>query len=218
LVRWLFDIFGFGSDILGSYSIVENIDCMRKSGLASLAFYYFDFRDEKKKDRRGLLSSLLFQLCDQSDSYCDKLSHLYSTHRNGLQPPHDDALAKCLRDMLGSSGEAPVYLIIDALDECPIASGTPSHRESVLRLVKDLVDLRLQNVRVCVTSRPEVDIKAVLEPLEFPSISLHDEEGQKQDIIDYIRSVVHSDRMTQKWREEDKERVVRVLSQKANGM
>jgi hypothetical protein len=203
---------------LASSSIIENIDFMRKSGLASLAFYYFDFRDKKKKDRRGLLSSLLFQLCDQSDSYCDTLSHLYLTHRNGHQAPRDNALAQCLKDMLVSPGQAPVYLILDALDECPNSSGTPSHRESVLGFVEDLADLCLPNLRVCVTSRPEVDIKAVLEPLEFPSVSLHDEEGQKQDILDYIRTVVHSDPKTRRWREEDKELVISELSQKANGM
>ncbi len=42
---------------------------MQKCGLASLAFYYHDFREDEKKGRRGLLASVLFQLCDQSDSY-----------------------------------------------------------------------------------------------------------------------------------------------------
>jgi hypothetical protein len=56
---------------------------MRKSGLASLAVFYFDFRESKKKDLHGLLTSVLYQLCDQSDSYHDILSSSYSTHRDG---------------------------------------------------------------------------------------------------------------------------------------
>jgi hypothetical protein len=56
-------------------------------------------------------------------------------------------------------GQAPVYLILDALDECPNTSDTPTPREKVLRLVEDLVDLQLPNLRICLTSRPEVDIK-----------------------------------------------------------
>ena len=191
---------------------------MRKSGLASLAFYYFDFRDVQKKHRRGLLSSLLFQLCDQSDSYYDILSHVYSTHRDGSQDPSDGALTECLEKMLGLSGKAPVYLILDALDECPNASGTPTARENVLLLVEDLVDLQLPNLHICLTSRPEVDIQTVLDPLQFCSISLHDQEGQKQDILDYIRSAVHLDRKTRRWRAEDKQLVINVLSQNANGM
>ena len=191
---------------------------MRESGLASLAFYYFDFRDDQKKDRGGLLSSLLLQLRDQSDSYYDILSHLYSTHRDGLQGPSDDSLIECLEKMLGLPGQAPVYLILDALDECPNAFGTPTARENILTLVEDLVHLRLPNLHICLSSRPEVDIRTVLDSLEFHSISLHDQEGQKQDILDYIRSVVHSDRKTRRWREEDKQLVIDILSQNANGM
>ena len=191
---------------------------MRKSELASLAFYYFDFRDVQKKNRRGLLSSLLFQLCDQSDSYYDVVSHLYLTHRGGSQDPSDGALTKCLEKMLGLPGQAPFYLILDALDECPNTSGTPTAREDILTLLEDLVDLRLPNLHICLTSRPEIDIQIVLDSLQFRSISLHDQQGQKQDILDYIRSAVRSDRKTRRWREEDQQLVIGVLSQQANGM
>ena len=120
--------------------------------------------------------------------------------------------------MLRASGQAPVYLVLDALDECPDSSGTPSPREEVLYLVKDLVNLHLPNLRICLTSRPEVDISATLEPLDFHSITLHDEEGQRKDIRDYIRSVVYSDAKMRRGKAEDKELVIDVLSQKANGM
>jgi hypothetical protein len=191
---------------------------MRKLGLASLAFYYFDFRDDGKKDLCGLLSSLLFQLFDQSDCYCKTLSGVYSIHRDGAQSPDDSALIECLKEMLCAPGEAPVYLVLDALDECPDSTGTPSHREEVLVLVEGLVNLHLPNLRICVTSQPEVDIAATLEPLGFHLITLHDEGGQRQDIRDYIQSIVHSDSKMRKWKEENKELVIDVLSQKANGM
>ena len=191
---------------------------MRRTGLATLGFYFFDFRDTEKKHRRGLLSSLLWQLSDQSDSYSDVLFHLYSTHRHGSQSPSDSALAQCLKDILCSEGQAPVYLILDALDECPNAFDTPTSREKVLMFVQDLVGLRLPNLRICLTSRPEVDIKAVLDPLKFCPISLHDQVGQQQDILNCIRTIVHSDRQTRRWRTADRELVIDVLSQKANGM
>ena len=55
-----------------SSSIIQNILDMRVSGRASLAFFYCDFREGQKKDVRGLLSSLLVQLCGQSDAYISK--------------------------------------------------------------------------------------------------------------------------------------------------
>lgn len=191
---------------------------MRKTGLASLGFYFFDSRDTEKKHRRGLLSSLLWQLCDQSDFYYDALSNLYAAHRHGEQSPSDSALIECLKVILASPGQAPVYIILDALDECPYASDTPTPREKVLTLVEDLVHLHLPDLRICLTSRPEIDIKAMLDYLHFSSISLHDEQGQKQDVLDFIKTVVHLDPKTRRWKQEEKEYVISVLSQKANGM
>src|ERR1700730_691813 len=97
--------------VLCSSSIIEDIITMQKSGLASLAFFYCDFREDEKKDLRGLLSSLLVQLCYQSDSYCEILSKFYSDHKNGSQHPSDDTLGQYLMNLLELPGQAPIYLI-----------------------------------------------------------------------------------------------------------
>src|SRR6266851_7932599 len=164
--------------VSASSTIIEEIETMRKSGLASLAMFYYDFREDQKKDLRGLISSVLVQLCHQSDSYCDILSKFYIDHANGSQHPGDDELIRCLKHILELPGQAPIFLIVDALDECPDTTALLPPREKVLMLLEDLVDLQLPNLRICVTSRPEADIKPVLEPITFRSISLHDESGQ----------------------------------------
>ena len=191
---------------------------MRKSGLATLAFYYCDFREDHKKDRRGLLASVLVQLCHQSDSYCGILSDFYLKHARGSQRPSDDALARCLQDLIKMPGQAPVYLIVDALDECPNTCDMPSPREKVLMLVKQLVESDLPNLHICITSRPETDIKAVLDPLTFRSVSLHDEIGQIEDIDHYIKSIVNTDPNMRRWKTEDKKLVIDFLTKNADGM
>ncbi len=191
---------------------------MRKCGLASLAMFYYDFREDQKRDRRGLLSSVLFQLCDQSDSYHDILSTFYSTHRHGAQSPSEDELIRCLKKLSELPGQAPIFLIVDALDECPNASSLSSPREKVLVLMEDLIHSRLPNLRICITSRPEADIKPVLEPLSFRSVSIHDESGQKEDIENYIKSVVNTNRKMQRWKPEHKQLVIDVLVERADGM
>ena len=191
---------------------------MRKSGLASLAMFYCDFRDGKKRDLRGLVSSVLVQLCHQSDSYCDILSKFYLGHDKGSQDPGEDELASCLKEIMGFPGQAPIFLIVDGLDECPDTTSLPSPREEVLLLLKDLIDIQLPNLRICVTSRPEVDIKLVLDPLTFRSISLHDEKGQKEDIEKYIRSVVTTSGKMRRLKLEQKELVIDVLTKRADGM
>jgi NACHT domain len=189
---------------------------MHKAGRASLAIYYYDFREDQKKDLRGLLSSVLFQLCDQSDSYYGILSTFYSAHCDGAQSPSDGDLVRCLTELFRIP--VPVYLIVDGLDECPSTSALSSPREEVLSLLEDLVEARLTNLRICVTSRPEADIKPVLEPLTFRSISLHDESGQKEDIENYIRTVVNARRKMRRWTPEHKQLVIDVLTERADGM
>jgi hypothetical protein len=127
-------------------------------------------------------------------------------------------MVECLKEMLTVEAQGPTYIILDALDECPITSTIPSPREEVLDLVDELVGLHLPNVHVCVTSRPEHDIQAVLNDLTPRAVSLHDQSGQQEDISDYVASFVQSDRRMRRWREEDKDLVIRTLSEKADGM
>ena len=112
-----------------SSTVVHELDAMRIAGLASLAFFYCDFKDDQKRDRRPLLSSLLVQLCDQSDAYYTVLSEFYSAHYRGSQDPSDDALLQCLKSMLRLPGQAPIYIVIDAIDECLNTTSVPSPRE-----------------------------------------------------------------------------------------
>ena len=204
-----------------SSAIIQDIQTLCKTGLGSIAYFYFDFRDLDKQNRRNLLPSLLAQLSAQSSPRCDILHRLYLDHDNGTQKPTEAVLTQCLKDMLTIPDQTPIYIILDALDECPNSYGVPTPRSQVLTLVKQLMDLRLPHLHVCVTSRPEFDIRATLGRLAPRSVSLHEESGQREDIVDYVRSVVYSESeetMMKRWREEDKKMVVETLSEKADGM
>jgi hypothetical protein len=193
---------------------------LREAGLATLAYFYFDFRDTDKQNLHNALPSLLTQLSARSDRCCDILSRVYKTHDDGAHKPSTSTMISCLKEMLALPGQGPIYIILDALDECSNTSGIPSARKQVLDLLKDLVSLQLSNLHICVTSRPEIDIRAALEPLTFHSVSIHDQSGQKKDIEDYIRSVVYadSDTVMRRWRDQDKELVIETLIERADGM
>ena len=191
-----------------------------ETGLAIMAYFYFDFRDLNKQSCHDLLRSLVSQLSTHSNLCCDILHCVYKTHKDGTQQPSDNTLKECLKEMLRLLAQGSIFIILDALDECPDSSGLPSPRNEVLQLVKELVDLRLHGLHICTTSRPEVDIRAVLEPLAFHSVSLHDEGGQKTDIAEYVRSVVNSSQSAamRRWRVDDKNLVIETLTERADGM
>jgi hypothetical protein len=184
-----------------------------------MAYFYFDFRDIDKQKLHDLLPSLLIQLSARSDPCCGILSQLYTAHDRGVQKPSDQAMVECLKEMLSLEAQPPIYIILDALDECPLTSSAPpSPREEVLEFVDELVALRLPNVHICVTSRPGHDIRVVLERLTEHPVSLHDESGQQEDITNYVTSFVCSNRRMKRWRDEDKNLVVKTLSENADGM
>jgi len=123
----------------------------------------------------------------------------------------------CLKKMLGLPGQGRVYLIIDALDECP-NSGYPTARGQVLVIMQELVDLKLPRVHFCITSRPEVDIREVLELLAIHNVPLHEQTGHNRDITNFIMSVVHSDRRMRRWTSVHKQLVIDILTERASGM
>jgi hypothetical protein len=183
-----------------------------------MAYFYCDFRDEDKQNCRSILLSILSQFCVRSSSCCHAISDVYAAHGDGTQKPGDDTLIQCLNKILSLPAQRPVYLIVDALDECPNSSGLPTAREEVVNLVKDLVGWHLPNLHICVTSRPEIDIQTSFEPLTSLRVSLHNQTGQKNDIVNYVSSIVSSDPMMRRWREEDRKMVIETLSERADGM
>ena len=180
-----------------------------------MAYFYFDSRDVNKQQ---LLPSLLCQLSAGSDPRCDILSRLYPANNRGAQKPSDRAMVGCLEEMLTLETQHPTYIILDGLDECPITSSIIRPRDALLELVVDLVNLRLPNLHICVTSRLEHDIQAVLEHLTPRPVTLHDESGQQQDIADYVTSFVLSNVNMRRWPDADKNLVINILLEKADGV
>ena len=201
-----------------SSSVIQDVQEMCQTGLATLAFFYFDFRDINKQDARSLLSSLLIQLCCESDNYSKILSSRYSTHGNGTRQPSMEVLMECLKDMLNLPGQGELYIVVDALDECPSFPGYPTPREQVLAILRELVILRLPHVHLCFTSRPEADIRDVMEVLADHNVSLYEQSGQNQDISDYIEFIFSSDRQLKRWKEEDRQFAKEALLRGAQGM
>jgi hypothetical protein len=203
---------------LTSSAIIRRILSLCDDRSASVLYFYFDFRDDNKKHRHNLLRSLLIQLAVHSIPCRDIISQVYSAHGKGTRQPSDEVLIKCLIDVLSSTTQHPVYIIVDALDECPNTSGVRSPREHVLSLIEDHVHLRLPNLHICATSRPETDICDRLVPLGPRLVSLHDQAGHKDDIAKYINSEVGVIASNKRWREDDKKLVIKTLSEKADGM
>jgi hypothetical protein len=124
LVREAFIVFVkiIGSLVVLSSAIIEDVKARCDAGQASMAYFYFDFRDINKQLWYDLVPSFLIQLSSPSDPRCDVITS-YFEHDHGAQQPNNGTLIRCLEEMLQLPDQSPTYLIMGVLDECSTPLG-----------------------------------------------------------------------------------------------
>jgi hypothetical protein len=163
-----------------------------------------------------MLRSLVVQLCGGRPDTPKSLLDLAFYRDRGLQPgleQLEDSLKGSTRDF------KRIYLVLDALDECPLTNG---ERERLLKVLRHIHGWALTNLHVLCTSRPEPVIKAELAPLfREPATSPIDLQrrsvNMNKDIGTYIDQRIASSPFNS-WPPEIKGEVKNILTEKANGM
>lgn len=161
----------------------------------------------------NLLRSLLLQLLESSDSISSSVRNLYDSYSH-TQPPTDQLLSS-IRSVIDSHRNKNVFIIIDALDECPSEGGERSDLCDSLRAMKEWA---ASNLHVLVTSRSLIELTNSLDALcTIDSISI---EGAvvESDIRKLIRTQLSNDRKLQKWPTEIQGEIENALSCGAQGM
>lgn len=99
------------------------------------------------------------------------VKNLWDTHGRKGSEPGFAAISDALQSLLSSiSGE--IYLVLDALDECP-QDGETKERKIVLSLLNDLFKRQSSKIHILVTSRPLNDIEKGLP--SFTRIDLQEQ-------------------------------------------
>jgi hypothetical protein len=114
-----------------------------------LAFFYFDTNNSGQREVTQLLRSLVSQLSGQGPSPDKILDALWSSYSGGRLLPSDaELMSQALIPILMEFTE-PVYIVLDALDEC-------SEQDQLVKMIATMLDADLPNVHLLLTSRPEV--------------------------------------------------------------
>ncbi|KAF8518577.1 hypothetical protein JB92DRAFT_2712247, partial [Gautieria morchelliformis] len=196
-----------------SSTIIREIShhCTSDPSLA-VAFFYFDFRS-KDIDPPSLLRALIKQLSLKSTqtpaTTFNYLAQLFSDKKNGLESPSLEELKSTLKSIIGTF-EKNVYIIFDALDECP-------DRHQFLKLIKEIHGWNFDTLCLLATSRYEQDIERTLRDLVSHQVSM--EEGLvDSDIRVYVSRALKDDNKLSKYLAEKKENIKTTLSDGAHGM
>ncbi|KAL8792240.1 MAG: hypothetical protein Q9195_005196 [Heterodermia aff. obscurata] len=191
---WLHGSAGCGKSILSS-TIIDHVQANHVIPTKSaLVYYYFDFNDSMKQKVANFMSSILADLCAQANDLPGPVQQLYLKCNNGHREP-------LLSDLVSVFLAAvplftAVYVIIDALDECPTKD---DERHELLKIIKAIHDQSAANLHFLATSRRHYDIEAVIGPLTGAA-AIQIESGMVDDDIKmYIRSEIQAVRKKNTW-------------------
>ena len=190
-VLWLHGIPGCGKTILSSTILQDLLHYHDSHPDNPVVYFYFDFNDVQKQNAELMLCSLVLQLARQVDDSYSRVNTFYSSHGGGTTQPSLSTLLEMMRRIMEQS--PPVYIMLDALDEC-------SHRDDLMRIIETVAGWGLQNMHLIVTSRCERDIESSLVDLVDPhNIICLQSEVVDKDIQQYVRQRLSDDKGLNKW-------------------
>jgi Cdc6-like AAA superfamily ATPase len=166
---------GSGKTVLSSI-IIDHLEQVFPDGDdIGIAYLFCDHRQQQTLVE--LYSALLRQAVQRRSSIPERIESLYESFwRKGTRPSAADILCE-LRAILAPCTRA--FVILDALDECPVNDGNGSIRQPFLR---ELV--RLQNevgFNLLATSRPDQEIASHLQSGDVVEI-----RAREEDIRHYV--------------------------------
>jgi hypothetical protein len=205
---WMYGKAGCGKTILSSTAIEDIRDTCEKDADASHAFFYFSFSDERKQSDGDLLRSLVAQLGWREPG----LSMLRKAYEDPKQNvPGPDELEKILLASVRPC--ARVYLIMDALDECP---EDHQARQRVLELIERLTQ-GASNLKILATSRELPAIRESMAALGSQPMRIATSDVDA-DIQRYVANQLSGDRSFRKFRKETLDLIESTIASKADGM
>ncbi|KAF8496923.1 hypothetical protein JB92DRAFT_2671092, partial [Gautieria morchelliformis] len=193
-----------------SSTVIEELSLHCRSDPAlAIAFFYFDFNSSSKDTLSdAVLRSLFKQLSAQCTAIPNTLDTLCSESVAANRSPAHGQLLSTLKSVIGHF--RAVYIVFDALDECP-------ERSRFLKVVKEMHAWRVDGLHLLATSRREGDIERVLKGLVSHEVSMN-ESLVDRDIQVHISRTLIEDIEFSMCSADEKKMVETILMKGAHGM
>lgn len=127
-----------------------------------IAYFYFDFRDQEKRNTIGMLRCLVAQLARSAPRTPPEVTDLYDRYKGRRSQPSSEELIELLITTVMRNFDR-VFLFLDALDEC-------NERDVLLPALERIMSYRVASLFL--TSRREPDIIAGLSVLQPIKVSI----------------------------------------------
>ncbi|KAK4216221.1 ankyrin repeat-containing domain protein [Rhypophila decipiens] len=183
---------GARKTILTSVTIDQLNTIFGNNKRVAVVFIYCNFRRQDQQSARDLLSSLLRQIAQRDDSLpavSEALELLNDRYMQRRTRPSVDVLSKLLHSVVPAYSR--VFLIVDALDECPSTGGSRAQFGSeLLALGKAFA-----TVNLLVTSRWIPDIRDIFVSEETAQVEIR---ARTEDVRKFLLAQLHLDSLVGK--------------------
>lgn len=172
------------------------------------AYFYFDFRELRKRTVDGCLRSLISQLVSRKDCHSPSLDGLYERCERGRMQPTNELLLSTLREILQDIPET--FIILDALDEC-------GEVEHLLASISELLSRTTTELHMLFTSRHQRQIAEAFDNLPLIEITVN------ARIVDVDIGRVVEEKLSEgsrlgQWPTKVKDEIKSELLRRSNGM
>jgi hypothetical protein len=164
----------------------------------------------------NLLCSLIKDICSNRHDTPLALRKAYDQSNCGQQRPTTSKLIELLKSVV--DGFENVYIIVDAVDECPKSDG---ERAKLLGIIQQTFDWRFAQLHLLVSSRTDVDIKNALDDIPQGRGSLQVVNAQGKQCIEDIEKFLANrleDSKFSRWSPNLRQEVKIRLGSQADGM
>ncbi|KAJ7855171.1 ankyrin repeat-containing domain protein [Mycena olivaceomarginata] len=198
---WIRGDSGTGKSVLSSI-VIQQLFSQRQHGTA-IAYFYFDFRDEKSQRMKIMLQSIILQLSAQSPNSYSVLEREFESSQGQTLPTYNKLLG-ILEELL--SDFAHTYIVLDALDEC-------NEHQVLVQLITRLRDRTTQSLHLLFTSQPR---EIFMEAFKHAPLIVLTPDITHKDIQRFINSeLLTLSHLTRRMRAEE---IVAKVVKKSNGM
>ncbi|KAH0531339.1 hypothetical protein TsFJ059_000184 [Trichoderma semiorbis] len=213
---WLHGKAGSGKSVLSSSVIKHLRDQYVSEPSTVVSYFYFSFSDPEKQKVDVMLASLTKQICSRQTKRSQLMERLGQYKMQGERPDTETLEAM----LIASSSEFnSLYIVIDALDECPLLN---EQRGKLLKSLRRILATAPNKFHFFLTSRKEPDIDDKLRPIlsstdknEIDLLAL--QQTINKDICLYIDSQLSGDEY-KSWPKSIKDEARESLVEKADCM
>ena len=154
----------------------------------ALACYFFKSGLGNSVEPAAFLRSLIAQLCKRERTLPVIVQKLFSQYSTGDKQPDSFFLADVLISLIRRYRQT--FILIDALDEA-------SDIEGALEIIRYLVETKLANLHLLVSSRLQINIKEKLEAFITSTLSM--EDHAVDDLSFHIQKRFQEDPRLKSW-------------------